>query len=82
MSDKRIKIGITLGDYNGIGLEVILKTFNEPMMYDFCTPVLYAAANLVDYQKKHFHLDKINTRVVPNPEQLHQKTVNIINCWE
>ena len=40
MSDK-VKIGISVGDINGIGLEVILKTFMESKMLDYCTPIVY-----------------------------------------
>ena len=41
MFDNRIKIGITQGDINGIGWEVILKSFADPKMVELCTPVIY-----------------------------------------
>ncbi len=82
MSDKRVKAGITLGDFNGVSAEVILKTFNEPMMYDFCTPVLYGSSKVLAYHRQHLDLDKVNIQVVKDADTLHPKTLNVINCWE
>ena len=50
-SDKII-VGISIGDLNGIGVEVILKTFLDKRMLDFCTPVLFASTKVVSYHKK------------------------------
>lgn len=82
MSDKRVKVGITLGDFNGISAEVILKTFNEPMMYDFCIPVLYGSNKVLAYHRQHLDLDKMNYQVVKDADALHPKILNVINCWE
>ncbi|HXH20261.1 MAG TPA: 4-hydroxythreonine-4-phosphate dehydrogenase PdxA [Chitinophagales bacterium] len=80
---KRVKAGITIGDINGIGLEVILKTFNEPKMFDFCIPVLYGNANVVAYHKKHFPtVDKLNLHPIRDFNEINPKNLNIINCWE
>ena len=38
MEDNKIRVGITQGDINGVGYEVILKTFSDPMMLELCTP--------------------------------------------
>ena len=43
MEDNKIKIGITQGDINGVGYEVILKTFADPVMLELCTPVIYGS---------------------------------------
>ena len=45
-NDKAIKVAITHGDINGVGYEVILKTFGDSRMYDFCTPVLYGSTKV------------------------------------
>ena len=50
--DKKIKLAITHGDINGVGYEVILKTFGDSRMYDFCTPVLYGSTKVASYHKK------------------------------
>ena len=79
---EKVKVGITIGDYNGIGAEVILKTFNEHMMYDLCTPVLYGSSKVLAYHKQHVNLDKINYQVVKDINGIHPKILNVINCWE
>ncbi|MBO7100750.1 MAG: 4-hydroxythreonine-4-phosphate dehydrogenase PdxA [Bacteroidales bacterium] len=50
--DKKIKVAITHGDINGVGYEVILKTFGDSRMYDVCTPVLYGSTKVASYHKK------------------------------
>ena len=40
-SNRKIRVGISIGDYNGIGLEVIIKTFSDARMMDVCTPIVY-----------------------------------------
>src|SRR5688572_16982329 len=82
MSDKRVKVGITLGDFNGVGAEVILKTFNEPMMYDMCIPVLYGSDKVLAYHRQHLSLDKVNYPVIKDAAQALPKVLNVINCWE
>ncbi|SFU27568.1 4-hydroxythreonine-4-phosphate dehydrogenase [Pustulibacterium marinum] len=61
MSDKIIRVGISIGDLNGIGIEVILKTFEDARMMEFCTPVIFGATKTFSYQKKIF---KLNTNFV------------------
>lgn len=51
-NDKKIRVAITQGDINGVGYEVILKTFGDNRMYDFCTPVLYGSSKVASYHKK------------------------------
>lgn len=52
----RIKVGITCGDVNGIGLEVVMKTFLDNRMHQVCTPVIYASNKLVSLQRKLLNL--------------------------
>ena len=49
--DQKIKVGISVGDINGIGLEVVLKTFEDKRMLDFCTPILFASSKVVSFHK-------------------------------
>ena len=50
--DKKIKVAITHGDINGVGYEVILKTFGDSRMFDICTPIVYGCTNVASYHKK------------------------------
>lgn len=51
-NNRKIRVAITQGDLNGVGYEVILKTFGDNRMYDFCTPVLYGSSKVASYHKK------------------------------
>jgi len=79
--DKKISIGISVGDLNGIGAEIILKTFADPRMFDFCTPVVFASQKSIQYLKKHLNL-ATQTQRVESLDKLVDKKLNIINVWE
>lgn len=51
-TDRKIRVAITHGDINGVGYEVILKTFGDSRMFDFCTPVVYGSTKVASYHKK------------------------------
>ena len=51
-NERKIRIGITQGDTNGIGYEVILKTFSDPAMLELCTPVIYGSSKIMSYHRK------------------------------
>ena len=53
----KLKIGISIGDINGIGLEVIIKTLANPKIIDFCVPVLYGSSKIVSYHKNIVGID-------------------------
>ena len=55
MSDK-IKVGISMGDPNGVGIEIILKIFEDKRIFDFFTPIVFAPIILLKKQKAHFKL--------------------------
>lgn len=82
MSNRKYQIGITTGDINGIGLEVILKTFSDSRMYERVTPVLYGSAKVVSFHRKALNLNAINSVNHKNAERLQMNTLNIVNCYE
>jgi len=77
-----IKVGISLGDYNGIGMEVILKTLNNPDLNKLCTPVLYASPKVFSYYKKLLDMQQLNLKFTNDANQLHDKKSNLVVCWE
>ncbi len=81
MSSK-VKIGISIGDVNGIGLEVILKTLSESKILDYCTPVVYGHTKVASFHRKALHLSDFMFNVVPNAEAAVAHKANMINCWE
>ena len=78
-SSPKIKVGISQGDINGIGYEVILKSFNDAMMYDICTPIVYGLSKVASYHKKTIPNINIEFNTVNNASFAKSKQLNIIN---
>lgn len=74
-------IGITCGDLNGIGFEIILKTLNAPEIVDFCTPVVFASSKVASYHRKALGMQDMNFHVINSLEQLNAKRPNLLNAW-
>jgi len=79
--DKKYKVGISLGDYNGIGPEVIIKTLEDERIYRFCSVVVYGQKSIISFYAKHFKIHNFNIQEVKDAENLNPKIPNIINCW-
>ncbi|HEX7413108.1 MAG TPA: 4-hydroxythreonine-4-phosphate dehydrogenase PdxA, partial [Bacteroidia bacterium] len=82
MSEEKIKVGITQGDINGIGLEIILKTFSEPELIEICTPVLFSSQKTVGYYRKVMGMDELNFNSIRDLKQIHSKKINVFVCYE
>lgn len=80
MSDK-IKIGISVGDINGIGLEVIIKTFSDNRILNQCTPIVYGNTKIASYYRKSIGLNDFSFNVIQASHMANPKRANIINCW-
>lgn len=79
MEGKRIKVGITHGDINGIGYEVILKTFSDPAMLELCTPVIYGSPKVAAYHRKAMDIPA-NFSIVNTAADVQDGRVNVVNC--
>ena len=78
---RKLVVGITQGDGNGISYEVIIKALADERMLDLCTPVIYGSSKIFGFYKKHIHnIEQINTNVISSAKDVHQKRVNIVNC--
>lgn len=77
-----MRIGISIGDTNGIGLEVIMKTFADHRILEFCTPVIYASTKVVAHHKRVLNIQEFNYTGVKDASQALAKKVNLIHCWE
>lgn len=80
MENKLIRVGITHGDINGIGYEVILKTFSDSRITELCTPIIYGSSKIAAYHKKAMELAPVNMSVITKAEEAGESRVNIINC--
>ena len=80
MSDKRnIRVGITQGDTNGIGYEIILKTFDKQEMFDICTPIVYGSPKAAAYHRKALEMET-PYNAIDNASEAQSGKLNIINC--
>ena len=77
---ENIIVGISIGDLNGIGGEIVLKTFEDSRMLDFCTPIIFASLKAMNFLKTHFK-SEINFNSINNINQLVSGKVNVFNCW-
>jgi 4-hydroxythreonine-4-phosphate dehydrogenase len=82
-SNKRpIRVGISIGDVNGIGPEVILKTFSDNRLLDFVTPVIYSSASLLSAHRKSLDLQALTHTNLEEGMEAKSKTLYIKKCWD
>ena len=81
MENQRIRVAITQGDVNGIGYEVILKTFSDPTMLEICTPIIYGSPKIMTYHRKALDLP-VNFTIVGSAAEAVDGRVNVVNCNE
>ena len=82
MSINKIKIGISIGDINGVGPEIILKTFSDTRMLDVCTPIIYGSSKVLMFYKKLLELTDFNFLQIASAADANSKRVNLKSCWE
>ncbi|MEM6964247.1 MAG: 4-hydroxythreonine-4-phosphate dehydrogenase PdxA [Bacteroidota bacterium] len=75
------KIGISIGDINGVGLEVILKTLYNKKITEMCTPVIYGSSKVVSYHKNIVGLDSFHFQSIDSGQKVYNGKVNVVNCW-
>lgn len=78
---ENIIVGISIGDLNGIGGEIVLKTFEDDRILDFCTPVIFASIKVMSFLKTHFK-SSINFNSIHNKNQIVSGKVNVFNTWK
>lgn len=75
-------IGISCGDLNGIGTEIIIKTFSDSRILDICTPVIFASNKIFNFYKKMFGDQNFNYQSTKELNRVNLKQVNVFHCWE
>jgi 4-hydroxythreonine-4-phosphate dehydrogenase len=81
MESSKYKVGITIGDYNGVGPEVIIKTLQDERLYKFCTVVVYGQKHVISYYLKNLKIQNFHINEVKDTSALNPKIPNVINCW-
>jgi len=82
MKNNQIILGISHGDINGIGYEVIIKALIDPRMLELCTPIIYGSPKVAAYHKKVIEADAFNFNQVRSVDELDLHKVNIVNCCD
>jgi len=84
MSEQRssIRVAISCGDLNGIGIEVVLKCFEDSRMLLDMTPVLYASSHAVSHHRKALKLEEVQFHRVNDAREALSKKLNLVNVWE
>ena len=81
MEDNKIRVGITQGDINGVGYEVILKTFSDPVMLELCTPIIYGSPKVAAYHRKSLDLPT-NFGIVNSAAEAVYNRLSVVNCTD
>ena len=81
MSDKKLIVGITQGDSNGIGYEVIIKALSDPRILDMFTPVIYGSSKIFGFYRKTIpEIEQMDTNLINNAREAHARRINILGC--
>ncbi|MGF2414670.1 4-hydroxythreonine-4-phosphate dehydrogenase PdxA [Ferruginibacter sp.] len=75
-------IGISCGDINGIGIELIIKTLGDSRILDICTPLIFANNKVFNFYRKSVPDININFISIKEYSRINHKQVNLFNCWE
>ena len=79
--NNKIRVGITHGDINGVGYEVILKTFADPTMLELCTPIIYGSPKVAAYHRKAMDI-QANFSIINSADDAMPDRLSILNCTE
>ena len=82
MVEEKIIVGISQGDINGIGLEVIIKTFLDPQMLEVCTPVIFGSNKTASFHRKALIIEDFSFNLIKDVSEINHKRANIINVYE
>ena len=74
-------VGISIGDINGIGPEIIIKALDDPRMTRQCIPVIYASGSIISYYRKLLNRHNFSFNQTETAENIHPKKTNVVNSW-
>ena len=79
---KHIRAGISIGDINGIGIEIILKTFKDNRITDFFTPIIFGSKKLFSIHQQQLGIKESNLHITNSIKNIKKNKINLINCWK
>jgi 4-hydroxy-L-threonine phosphate dehydrogenase PdxA len=80
--DHKPVIGISCGDINGIGPEIIVKTLSDTRILEFCIPVVFATNKVLNFYRKALPDNNLTFNIAKDSSRINNKLVNIYNCWD
>ena len=75
-------IGISIGDINGVGTELAIKTFSDLRLLELCTPVIFGSGKLINFYRKFIPESSFNYQNLKDITRVYHKQVNLYSCWE
>lgn len=82
MSNSLLKVGITIGDINGIGPEIIIRTLQDARLFKYFTPIVYGSSRVLSYYKNVLNMDELSYKVLPASGPPLKDTINVVNAWQ
>jgi 4-hydroxythreonine-4-phosphate dehydrogenase len=82
MSENKVRVGISQGDVNGIGMEVIIKTFQDPAIFELCTPVIFSSQKTASFHRKLLNIEDFSFNYMRAGESPNPKRANVESCYE
>lgn len=79
---EKLKIGISIGDPNGIGMEVIIKALMDSRVLEYFTPIVYGHAKVASFHRKALNISDFSFNLINHAGQANPKRPNLINCWQ
>lgn len=76
-----VRVGITLGDINGIGPEIVLKSLRDNRMHSDLTPVIFGSSKVISFYKKQLNIHEFNYQTCKHAGEIHSKKVNLVTVW-
>ena len=80
-NNRKIRVAITHGDTNGIGYELIFKTFAAPEMLELCTPIIYGSPKVATYHRKALDI-QANFTIISDAREAREGCVNLLTCFD
>ena len=82
MEKEKLKIGISMGDINGIGIEILLKCMLDNRILNLCTPIIYGSSKATSFHRKLLGIQDFSFNLINDAYQANAKRANLINCWQ
>lgn len=82
MEEKLVRVGISIGDINGVGMEVIIKTLMDNRIIQMCTPIVYASPKTASFHRKALNVSDFSFTFIKSAEQANSKNASLVTVWE